>query len=111
MGPQSVTGIVEFLLFYYGFPVAVVLALIAVILAFERSTRKASWLFSVVCIVFCIGICLIVLHNLSQNHSQDPARVFFGVCGKLCIPLIIAGVVCWFVSRVMKRDKEHDHDA
>jgi competence protein ComGC len=105
MLPNSIIGIFEFLLFYYAFPIAVVLSLIAAMLAFAPSTRKASWLFAVVCIVFCTGVCLLAITNLSQNHSEHPWEVFFGGFGKLLFPMIGSIFIILFDSHTFKNRK------
>lgn len=111
MLPNSLIGIIEFLFFYYAFPIALFLSIAAAVFAFTQSTRRASWAFATSCIVFCTAICLLVIWNVSQNHSQDFWKIVFGVCAKLVIPMIIAGAVCWYDGRVSKKRDKHGHDA
>ena len=105
-------GLLEFLLFLSALPIAIGLALLAVVLAFNTNTRKASWLFAAGCLGFCASVILLGLVNGSSNSSssQDAWAGLIRFFGKLAVPMIVASVVCWFDSRALKKIGKHDHD-
>jgi hypothetical protein len=100
------------------------LALVGVILAFDKAMRKASRMMSIYCIISCVlfGTPFIYISFkdtsamvYEHTHSDYCGPIngdwwpFTKMCALFLVPVFVSGTSYWIVSRALKNNKKTPH--